>query len=80
LNINNYGEIMTGIRIGDIERMHKLVDILGRAEGEKGERVQVWEDIGIFRDLFSEEKSSVEIIQEIRRQVKSFGKVQSWKG
>ena len=71
---------MTGIRIGDIERMHKLVDILGRAEGEKGERVQVWEDIGIFRDLFSEEKSSVEIIQEIRRQVKSFGKVQSWKG
>ena len=71
---------MTGIRIGDIERMHKLVDILGRAEGEKGERVQVWEDIGIFRDLFPEEKSSVEIIQEIRRQVKSFGKVQSWKG
>jgi len=80
LNINNYGEIMTGIRIGDIERMHKLVDILGRAEGEKGERVQVWEDIGIFRDLFPEEKSSVEIIQEIRRQIKSFGKVQSWKG
>ena len=80
MNINNYGEIMTGIRIGDIERMHKLVDILGRAEGEKGERVQVWEDIGIFRDLFSEEKSSVEIIQEIRRQIKSFGKVQSWKG
>jgi len=71
---------MTGIRIGDIERMHKLVDILGRAEGEKGERVQVWEDIGIFRDLFPEEKSSVEIIQEIRRQIKSFGKVQSWKG
>ena len=80
MNINNYGEIMTGIRIGDIERMHKLVDILGRAEGEKGERVQVWEDIGIFRDLFPEEKSSVEIIQEIRRQIKSFGKVQSWKG
>jgi len=80
LNINNYGEIMTGIRIGDIERMHKLVDILGRAEGEKGERVQVWEDVGIFRDLFPEEKSSVEIIQEIRRQIKSFGKVQSWKG
>ena len=71
---------MTGIRIGDIERMHKLVDILGRAEGEKGERVQVWEDVGIFRDLFPEEKSSVEIIQEIRRQIKSFGKVQSWKG
>jgi len=60
---------MTGIRIGDIERMHKLVDILGRAEGEKGERVQVWEDVGVFRDLFSEEKSSVEIIQELRKKI-----------
>ena len=69
MNINNYGEIMTGIRIGDIERMHKLVDILGRAEGEKGERVQVWEDVGVFRDLFSEEKSSVEIIQELRKKI-----------
>ena len=49
--------------------MHKLVDILGRAEGEKGERVQVWEDVGVFRDLFSEEKSSVEIIQELRKKI-----------
>lgn len=60
---------MTGIRIGDIERMHKLVDILGRVEEEKKERVQVWKDIGIFRDLFPEEKSSVEILQELRKKI-----------
>ncbi|RLG35261.1 hypothetical protein DRN97_00410 [Methanosarcinales archaeon] len=60
---------MTGIRIGDIERMHKLVDIFGRAEGEKGERVQVWKDVGVFWDLFPEEKSSVEIIQELRKKI-----------
>jgi hypothetical protein len=58
---------MTGIRIGDIERMHRLVDIFGRVEGEKGERVQVWKDAGVFKDLFPEEKSSVEILQELRK-------------
>ncbi len=60
---------MTGIRIGDIERMHKLVDILGIVEEEEGKDVQVWKDVGVFRDLFPEEKSSVEILQELRKKI-----------
>ena len=34
---------------------------------EKKEKIQVWNDIDIFKDLFPEDKSSVEILQELRR-------------
>jgi hypothetical protein len=56
--------IMAGIRMGDIERKHKIVDILGKVEEKK--EVQVWKDVAIFRALFPEDKCSVEIIQELR--------------
>jgi len=49
--------------------MHKLVDILGIVEEEEGKDVQVWKDVGVFRDLFPEEKSSVEILQELRKKI-----------
>jgi hypothetical protein len=66
LNLSNcMVMIMAGIRMGDIERMHRIVDILGKVE-EKRE-VQVWKDVAIFGDLFPEDKSSVEIIQELRK-------------
>lgn len=55
---------MPGMRIKDIERMHKLVDIFGTIE-EKDE-IQVWRDVGVFKELFPDEKSSVEIIHELR--------------
>ena len=50
--------------MGDIERMHKIVDILGKVEEKK--EVQVWKDVAIFRDLFPEDEGSVEFIQELR--------------
>ncbi|MFP4558701.1 MAG: hypothetical protein ACLFO6_04315 [Archaeoglobaceae archaeon] len=55
---------MPGMRIRDIERMHKLVDVFGTRD--EGEEVQVWRDVGIFKELFPQDKSSVEILQELR--------------
>lgn len=56
---------MKGMRIEDIERIKGLVDILGRIDKEEG--IQVWKDVGVFEDLFPREKSSVEIIHELKR-------------
>jgi len=47
--------------------MHRIVDILGKVE-EKRE-VQVWKDVAIFSDIFPEDKSSVQIIHELRKKV-----------
>lgn len=55
---------MPGMRIRDIERMHKLVDVFGTRD--KRDEIQVWRDVGIFKELFPQDKSSVEILQELR--------------
>ncbi|MGC9445388.1 MAG: hypothetical protein ACP5E9_10765 [Candidatus Methanospirareceae archaeon] len=55
---------MTGTRLEDIERMHKLVGIFG--VGAK-KRIEVWDDVGIFENLFPKDRSSVELTQELRK-------------
>ena len=50
---------MTGTRLADIERMHKLVGIFSGAATKK---IKVWDDVGIFEHLFPKDHSSVELI------------------
>ena len=57
-------ERMTGTRLEDIERMHKLVGIFG---GGAKKRIKIWDDVGIFENLFPKDQSSVELIQELRK-------------
>ena len=52
-------ESMTGTRLADIERMHKLVGIFSGAATKK---IKVWDDVGIFEHLFPKDHSSVELI------------------
>jgi hypothetical protein len=58
---------MPGVSIKDIGRMHKGIEMLEKADERKKKEVMVWKDVGIFRDLFPEDRSSVEILQELRR-------------
>ena len=57
-------ESMTGTRLEDIERMHKLVGIFSGAATKK---LKVWDDVGIFENLFPKDQSSVELSQELRK-------------
>ena len=57
-----------GITLKDIKKMQRLIEILGEVEkGKKKGEVQVWKDVGIFKDIFPQEKSSLEILQELRK-------------
>ena len=57
-----------GITLKDIKRMQRLIEILGEVgKGKKKGEVQVWKDVGILKDIFPQEKSSLEILQELRK-------------
>ena len=48
----------------DIRKMSKVMEILG---GKKDKEVRVWDDVGFLENIFPKEKSSIEIIQELRK-------------
>ncbi|RLG00821.1 hypothetical protein DRN58_02965 [Thermococci archaeon] len=57
-----------GTTIEDIERMQKLVKIFKSPKKIKEKKeAQIWEDVGVFKDIFPKKKNSVEIFQELSR-------------
>ncbi|MFQ6052004.1 MAG: hypothetical protein ACE5K4_09960 [Candidatus Hydrothermarchaeota archaeon] len=57
------------VTIEEIKKMQRLVEIFGKTEkpGEK-KKTQIYKDAGIFKDLFPEEKNSVEIFHKLREE------------
>jgi|Deesub1362A_J573_1020465.scaffolds.fasta_scaffold00266_60 hypothetical protein len=53
-----------GFSLEDIDRIYKVVEIL---RAKKEEEVQIWKDVGLFESIFPQNKSSVDLIRELRR-------------